>query len=985
MIPLGKRKAARSRPSARSLTLMASAGSVDHPTGDPTVTLHPDAPTDREPFSDVEGERLFAQVRARIFARGSALRVGRYRIVRRLGAGAMGEVQLAIDEDLDRPIAIKFVHGHLASPSFTSRLRTEARALARLAHPNVVHVYEVGEHDDQVYLAMEYIEGTSLRDWIRHAAPGWEQVLAAYLAAGRGLAAAHGAGVIHRDFKPENVLRGHDGRVAVADFGLAALEQGRALADEELRETAVGTSESQSRTGEIKGTPAYMPPEQFLGRSDARADQFALCVSLYEALWGQRPFPWRELDSVPRARTDWIPRPPPRRSPVPGWLWPVIRRGLAYAPDERWSDVDALLAALERGLSVRRRRARVLGSGVAALGVGVLSGVAVAWWSEPEPVDACATLDRELQGTWDHDRREQLTAAFARASEQPGALWLGKTAVPVVAGLDRWREQWLASRGELCRARAGGDPVILDRFGACLERQRRTTEATIGLLIAGDVETLADAPLAVHNLADPLACEHEARQGGPPQPPQAIADEVEQLRAKLALVEAELATGDHAAALTRANALATEVRELDYMPLQAEVAHFRGLSLLATQPEQGLEMLEQAVDLAEGARHDRVVAESWRRMAMFAATKHIDLQRGRQWLRRADAAATRLGGDPLSQARLDFIRGNLHLHGKHNDAAVEVLALAQGVFEERGDLLYASYTASSLGLALLDRGDEQRAIEMFTRALEQLEQVYGSYHPDVALAAYNLGQTLIAERPEIALQLLERAVEIWSAAESLPTRNVGQARIALAQLALEGGRFEQAREHAEAAATVFEELLPPEDVAHAEAAVVLATSCYFLADAEPAIAAWRRGVAGYSAALGADDVHTANFRVGLAWALLAADELEQARSEFTAGLAVIEANLGVGTEDSADARLGLVAVELASGSLKGAAERLDAFATPPVGDMNLLVFELFRGLLAVRRDPSDPAGAELLGRARERAQQMAGGEQTLAVMLDSVE
>jgi tetratricopeptide (TPR) repeat protein len=963
---------------------MASPGSADHSTEDPTVTLGRDASTQREPFSDVEGQRLYEQVRARMFARGSALRVGRYRIVRRLGAGAMGEVQLAIDEDLDRPIAIKFVHVHLAIPSYTNRLRVEARALARLAHANVVHVYEVGDHEGQVYLAMEYIEGTSLRDWIRHAAPSWEQVVSAYLAAGRGLAAAHGAGVIHRDFKPENVLRGNDGRIAVADFGLAALEQGPTPADEELRETLVGQSESQSRTGEIKGTPAYMPPEQFLGHSDARADQFALCVSLYEGLWGQRPFAWRAIDSVPRAPAEWVPRPPPRRSPVPGWLWPILRRGLAYVPEDRWPNVDELLAAIERGLLVRRRRVRLLGSGVAALGVGVLSGAAVAWWSEPESVDQCATIDRELHGTWDDERREQLTASFSRASERPGGAWLGKSAQPVVAALDRWRDRWLASRVELCHARVGGDPVILDRLGACLERQRRATEATVGLLISGDAETLAEAPLAVHNLADPRTCEHEARQGGPPEPPQAIADEVEQVRGKLALVEAELATGDHAAALAQADALAAQVRVLGYVPLQAELAHFRGRALLATQPEQGLEVLEQAVDLAEGARHDRVAAESWRRMAMVAATEHFDLQRGRAWLRRADAAATRIGVDPSTQARLDFIRGNLDLESKDIDAAVEVLTSAQATFEQRGDLLYASFAASSLGLALLERGEEQRAIELFERALEQRGQVYGSQHPDVALAAYNLAQALLGERPELALGLLERAVAIWSAAESIPTRDFGQTHFALAQLALNAGHFEQALVHAQAATKIFQEILPAEDVAHAETAVLLATSHYFLGQTDAAIAAWRRGVAGHVAAYGADDLYAANFRVGLGWALLAAGELDEARSEFVAGLAVIEGKLGVGTEESVDARLGLVAVELVSGSLARAAERLDAFADPPVADMNLLAFDLFGGVLALRLDPRDPEGAERLGRARQRAQQMAGGKETLAVLLDSV-
>ncbi|MFO7566345.1 MAG: serine/threonine-protein kinase [Enhygromyxa sp.] len=972
-------------------------------------------------FSDVEGARLFEQVRSQLFGQPRALTVGRYRILRRIGAGAMAEVQLGVDEDLDRLVAIKFVHVHLASHGWAERMRVEARALARLAHPNVVHVYEVGEHQGHVYLAMEYIEGSNLREWIcppsrrcaslrfsrsgiwppsRRCAsrrffrsgsgpsPSWEQVLAAYLDAGRGLAAAHGAGVIHRDFKPENVLRGDDGRIAVADFGLAALEQSRALVteeevtEEEDLERSIHRSAIRSRTDEIKGTPAYMPPEQFRGRSDARADQFALCVSLYEGLWGERPFARLSIDEAPGEPTDWIPRPPPRQSPVPGWLWPILRRGLAYDPADRWPSVDELLAAIERRLHGRRRRARWLGSGAVALGVGVLSGVGFSWWRAPEPIDACATLEGELEGTWDAQRREQLSAAFSRASRTPGAAWLAGTAVPVIAGLDAWRERWLDRRNALCRARVGGDRVILDRVGACLEHQRRSTAATVELLLAGEVEVLSEAPLAVQRLADPRACEREARQGGPPEPPRAIAAEVERLRAALARIEASLTTGAHQAAHEQVEALTAEVAELDYAPLRAELALLRGRALLASRPPQGLEVLEQAADLAEGARHDRVVAESWERMATLAATEYPDLERGRQWLRRAEAAAERLGVEPLDRARLDFVRGNLELLARELDAAIELLEPALAVFEDHGDLLHASFTASALGLALLDHGEERRAIELFERALRQREQVYGAHHPGVALAAYNLGRALLAERPELAPALLERAVEIWTTAESLPTRDLGLAHFALAQLALDQGRFAPALEHARAAAIVLHDTVPADDILHAEIAMLLATSHYFLGMGEEALVAYRQAVAGYSAAYGVDDVYTANFRVGLAWALLATGQVEEARAEFQAGLETIEAKLGVGSEDSVDARLGLLAVELAGGRIERATERLAGFEAPPLDELNLLVFELFRAELALRLD--DPEGANLLAQVRAQARQIDGGEATLAVLLSSV-
>jgi tetratricopeptide (TPR) repeat protein len=946
------------------------------------TAVDPDASAE---FSDVEGERLFTQLRSRLFDRHEELTIGRYRVLRRLGIGAMGEVHLARDEELDRPIAIKFVHAHLAGPRFADALRQEARALARLAHANVVHVYEVGEFRSRVFLAMEYVEGESLREWIRSQAPSWEEVLAAYLAAARGLAAAHGAGVVHRDFKPDNILRGVDGRVAVADFGLAALERQSETLDDHLGETLPGEPAGYSHTGEIKGTPAYMPPEQFLGESDARSDQFALCVALYEGLWARRPFPRRSLDELLESEADWTPLPPPKRNPAPSWLWPILRRGLAPEPEDRWASVDELIAAIETELRGRRRRARLLGSGLVALAVGLLSGAAVAWWGEPEPVEDCAAVELELAETWDASRREQLAEVFASAAARPGSAWLAESGALVARDLDRWRERWLESRAELCHARAGGDPVVLDRHGACLERHRHETEAIVDLLLAGGPETLSEAGEAVHGLPDPLGCKRDARQGGPPEPPAAVAERVADLRDELPLAEAELATARYEAALTRVEALEARARPLDYAPLAAEIANLHGRVLLASQRRgPGYEHLEQAADLAEGARHDRVVADSWLAMATAAAVHDPELERARRWLRRAKAAASRVGADPLTSAGLAAVRGNLSLRAEELDAAVAELERARALFEEQGDLLHASYATSNLGKALLERGDEQRAVAEFERALEQREQVYGPRHPELAWAAYNLGQVLVEAQPELARSLLERAVEIWSQAESQRPADLGRAQFVLAQFELDAGEFERALDHARAAALRFELSLPAGDVAHAEAATLIGTASYFLGRAEDAVVAHRQAVAGYAETYGADDVYTAFFRVALGWSLLAAGETDEARETFEAGREVIEAKIGAGTEDSADVRLGLVAVELAAGEPRRAQARLAQFGRAPSDEMNRLCFELLRGLAGLRLDPRDEESRAALRRAGELGRGMAGGEATLAVLLASV-
>jgi tetratricopeptide (TPR) repeat protein/tRNA A-37 threonylcarbamoyl transferase component Bud32 len=939
-------------------------------------------------FSDIEGRLLFAQVHERMFAGTSAVRVGRYRLRRRLGAGAMGEVHLAIDEDLDRPIAIKLVHRHLASHRWADGLRQEARALARLAHANVVHVYEVGEFEGRVYLAMECIEGTSLREWIRSERPTWEQVLLAYLDAARGLAAAHGAGVVHRDFKPDNVLRADDGRVAVADFGLAALEQ-REPSDSRHRTTIDEDLASYSRSGEIKGTPAYMPPEQFLGHADPRADQFALCVSLYEGLWDRRPFIKRSIDEVLRGHVDWTPLPPPRKSAVASWLWPILRRGLAPKPEDRWPNVDELIAAIEQARLARRKRARLLVSGLAVLGVGLLSGIAAAWLATPEVIDDCAMIDAELDGTWDAQQRGRMLDLFTGAADRSGGAWLGDSGELVAGALDGWRAAWLDDRAQLCHARVGGDPVVLDRHGACLERQRREAAAMIELLLAGTPEALREAPLAVQSLPDPGTCEAEARQGGPAAPAPAIAEAVERVREQLPRLEAELVTRQLEHARTHGEALMVDARELEDVPLRAEVALLLGRVLLAqNSAEPAFEVLEQAVDLAEGSRHDRVAADAWRWMATYAATETRELDRGRRWLRRADAAAVRIGVEPLATARLDYARANLQLltdDERERERGIELLELTASALEQRGDLMYASFAVSDLGTALLGRGQTQRALAAFERALALRVQVYGPRHPEVGLAAYNLGQaTLEVGEFEHARPLLQRAVEIWGAGQSVGGLELGRAHVVLAQIELEAGRFERALEHAREAAESFGRSLGPTQIEHAEVAVLAATAHYFLAQPQQAVDAYRRAVAGYADAHGADDLYTGYYRVALGWALLAAGEVDAARGEFVAGRAVIEAKLGVGTDESVDVRLGLIAVDLVSGSVAQAEAALAQLSAPPPDDLNHVTYELLRGLAKLRIDPSDPEGAAALGRAHTQARSIAGAQAMLAVLLDSL-
>ena len=302
-------------------------------------------------------------------------KLGRYTLLDRLGAGAMGVVWRAEDPKLGRQIAVKLLRRH--DDSLTERLVREAQSMAAVNHPNVVTVYEVGEGiDGSTFIAMELVTGESLRKWQtseRHTIP---ELVEAYIAAGRGLAAAHAAGIIHRDFKPDNVLVGEDGRVRVTDFGLAAAKQTAGQSGKLARQ--IGEI-NLTTSGSVMGTPAYMAPEQFLGGNvDPRTDQFNFCVALYEALYGERPFEGATFPELGDNVCDGKIKPPPAGTSVSGALRAIVLRGLSVKPGDRFPTMDDLIRELGRDRAKPWRRTSIIAAAVAgALGLGLVADFAV--------------------------------------------------------------------------------------------------------------------------------------------------------------------------------------------------------------------------------------------------------------------------------------------------------------------------------------------------------------------------------------------------------------------------------------------------------------------------------------------------------------------------------------------------------------------------------------------------------------------------------
>jgi len=398
------------------------------------------------PSGDAEGRAMNNRIAARLFEIDSQpVLIGRFEVIESIGAGGMGVVYRARDPRLGREVALKLLHPEILGGEIErARLLREAQALAQLSHPNVVQLYEVGEHDEGLFLAMEYVPGQSLRRWQASGAHGWRELVSIYIQAGQGLAAAHDADLVHRDFKPDNCIIDGQGRVRVLDFGLV-----RAGAEEyiTIKDSGVGDASSSldpkihdprdrltdART--ILGTLVYMPPEQLHGRIvDARADQFSFCVALYEALHGERPYAGETFAELESAYARGESRSLPKSSRVPKRVRDVLRRGFAVDSQERWSSMHALLDELERLVAPKTRPWLALGvmGGMVAIGVGLAR--------DPGEEDRCVGSRAELEEVWNEGRKQAVKASIL-ATELSYASGVWERVEPA---LEKYADAWVA-------------------------------------------------------------------------------------------------------------------------------------------------------------------------------------------------------------------------------------------------------------------------------------------------------------------------------------------------------------------------------------------------------------------------------------------------------------------------------------------------------------------------------------------------------------
>jgi tetratricopeptide (TPR) repeat protein/predicted Ser/Thr protein kinase len=734
-------------------------------------------------------------------------RIGRFALLRRLGVGGMGVVYVGYDEQLDRRVAIKVLRPDVEARD-RARVAREARSLARLTHPNVVQVYEVGAEEDDLFIAMEYVAGQDLDRWQSETARPWRDVLAVYLQAGLGLAAAHAAGLVHRDFKPLNVVVTDDGVAKVLDFGIARHETETELPDHPSLEASDSRSSPQlTVTGRMLGTPAYMAPEQFESPVVTEAaDQFSFCVSLWEGLYGQRPFAGESMAELLGALSRGELVEPPTRSGVPPRIRRIVERGLSRTPDDRWPSMSALLEAL--ATDPRRQRRRWLVGG--GLGIGAVALLALQPWSKDASL--CSGAAEQLAEAWGPDRREEAHRAFeATALPYAEMAWSATS-----ERLDAFAADWTDMYTEACEAtavRAEQSERVLDLRMACLHRAKVELEATSRVLTTADADTLEHVHRVTEDLMDIRQCaDIDALQSDSATPPPSEAAAVERARESLARASAEYRAGHYDTAMQQVVEAKKALGDVQFVAAHMDATIVEG-RLLRSKGEfdEAEAVLTHGLELA-------MKAENVARMQSFAAALlslvGSDLGRSEEALHRYEALAVQLTTeDSLARAdalsALGSVRSEQQKYAKAEVAYRSALDIWRRVLDE-GDLRVASGLNNLAGpMFFQDRFDE--AESLVRRALEIRRARLGDDHPVVARTRANLAMVLSKlGRTDEALRQHQLALESRVKALGPSHPEVGDSHESLAIAYSEAEELDQTVVHMQRALEIQTEALGPD-------------------------------------------------------------------------------------------------------------------------------------------------------------------------------
>ncbi len=737
--------------------------------------------------------------------------VDKYIVLHQRGAGGMGVVYAAYDPKLDRKIALKVLHdgfGHEQDPVARVRLLAEGRALARVNHRNVVTVFDVGSIEDEVYVAMELIEGQTLREWRKRGPHPWPRIVEMFIGIAEGLQAVHAAGLVHRDVKPDNILiDDRDGQPRVTDFGLARSHgdapESLEATERELVSSSAISSVELTRAGARLGTPAYMSSEQLQGRAaTAKGDQFSLCVALWECLYGVRPYAgnsWASLLLAMRSGDLQEPSETPSGRPVPGWLRRIILRGLSLEPSDRWPTIAALARALQAGDPDRGKRRLLAGLGVGVLALGI-AGAAYAQRhaSRAQAVAECQDLGAAIDTEWTPQTHEDLHAAFVAT----GVGNADAIADGIVETFDGFTGTWAEQRSDACIAGLPDSPApppLLAQRIQCLETHRAMFETLVDAFTDADDIVVKRAQRSVESLADLESCLDDQRLKNTPAPPEdpAIRQEVRDLLAMLGRTQVH----EHIGHFDQGQAMADEALEralqTGHRPLIAQ-AHYRVAVFLEKRGKYDKAVTAWVAAFREArlGGHPQLAAEA---ASALAFTEGYQLERydtGIRWAQLAGIELEQLGmTQTLTEAtRLDVLAVLREMKGDYERSIAthhDALALRRELVPP--DHHSIGYGLVNLAGVLKSAGQVETAQARLLEALPIIEAAFGPTNPTTGHVLENLASVHVelghyAE----AEALLTRDEAIWSENLSPDHPDVGDVKNSLADIRREQGRFDEA-------------------------------------------------------------------------------------------------------------------------------------------------------------------------------------------------
>ena len=751
-------------------------------------------------------------------------RIGRYQILELIGKGGMGAVYKAYDPELDRSIAIKILtarphEGETASKP-QARLMREAQALAKLSHPNVVSIFDVGTYEESVYIGMEYVKGKTLREWIKDVKPTQHEIINVLSKAGKGLQAAHSEEIVHRDFKPDNIIVGDKGQIKVLDFGLAraAGTEDTAISCEKpksIQEPASGEqllSTPLTQVGAQIGTIVYMAPEHFLIEDlDEKTDQFSFSVTLFEAIYGQRPFSGNTLEELDKNVTSGVIELP-EGVDVPKWIEEIILKGLSVKKEDRFKSMMELLDALENDPEIanklrRRKQLLVL---TFVLGAALFLGIGYVLFGRPS--EMCTGADRKIAIIWNKEQKDEIGRTFNKT----GLSYANDSFFRVMKRFDDYFGTWKNEYTETCEAtrlRGEQSEQIMDLKMQCLNKHLQEARALLRVFRKANKIVVGKSIQAVSSLSGFSSCNDlkALRSTIPPPKDEQVKTKVKAIRMRLTEIEALEKTGEYSEGLKLAKKLKQEADSVGYLPVEAEVLYQLGNLLgKAGEYKKAEKALFEAANAAGESGDSQLSAKAVTLLVGVVGDNQARLEEGLS-LGRVAEVVLRLGGaDEMIWARLLNNQGLVFWRKGSHDKALEYYGKAVAIREKAIGSAHPDVASSfgNMGGVFYSQGKYDKALEFYLKALVVHKKVLGPEHPEVATSLNNLG--IVYEKQgdyDKSLEYHRGALEIWAKALGSEHPDVAYSLDGIGNVLLRKGAYDKAHEAFRKSLAILEKAL----------------------------------------------------------------------------------------------------------------------------------------------------------------------------------